>query len=94
MQTTTELYSSIKPFIQSQIDLAITAARSSLKGNSGGSSISGNYLLKTSDTITGPISVNAGVTIDGVDISQFYGHQHRAIPTSPPNYLVTALVRR
>lgn len=92
MQTTTELYSSIKPFIQSQIDLAITAARSSLKGNSGGSSISGNYLLKTGDTITGPISVNAGVTIDGVDISQFATDTNTALTSlATPNYLVTAL---
>lgn len=68
MQTNTEIYHGIKTFIQEQIDKSIVSARSSLR-SSGSGSISGNYLLKTGDTITGPIAVNAGVTIDGVDIS-------------------------
>lgn len=67
MQSITELYASIKPLIQSQVDLSIAK----LGRVSGGSNttISGNYLLKTGDTVTGDIAVNSGVKIDGYDLS-------------------------
>ena len=65
MQTVTETYESIKYFVQLQIDKSIAAAQSSFRGGGSSGSPSSNYLLKTGDTITGPIAVNTGVTIDG-----------------------------
>ena len=69
MQSVTELYyQELKPLIHQQIETEINKAKLG-RSSSGGGSINANYLLKSGDTITGPIAVSAGVTIDGVDIS-------------------------
>lgn len=69
MQSTTELYyQELHSLIQSQIDASVAKAQLGRSSSSGGAG-NASYLLKAGDTITGPIAVNAGITIDGVDIS-------------------------